>query len=620
MSRPGAVVRALLAAARRHARKTGRVARWEVSRTTGTVDRKTAALGAVALLLTVGVAAGGLFAGGVALDDDIYAVAVSPDSPYHDPVSDSTPLEAVPVGAPGADVYVDDRDPTDREATVSVADTRKGQAALGAFRSAVERHNTQLLLAEENQSAAFPVGVTLSYVERASERVGASDGAAGAGGDGGDGEADAGGAGPGGAGDGSGGSGPAAGDGSGDGLGVPDFGGVAGPLFGGQPTGSPAEISPPFPFSSLVLAFAFLVPMNFVIQAYGSTVLNERINRRGELLLVAPLSPGDIVAGKTLPYAAVALLATALIAAGVGGGPLSVAAVFPIALVFLASTFVGAMFARSFKELTFVTVTVSVTLTTYAFVPAIFATVTPIALISPLTIVVRDLQGEAVVLGEYLFSTGPFYLTAATLFAMGVGVYREEDMFTQRSVPLKFLDALAVRLHRPRDVALLSALSIPFVFVAELLGVALLFALPQAAAVVGLLVIVAVVEEIAKGVAIFAGFHQSRFERDLPTALKLGALSGAGFFLAEKATAIVQVVGLGSLPLGQAAFGTAGVGAEFGPALGLALLALPLLLHVVTAAVGAVGATRGWRAWTATLLVAMAIHFAYDLTVVSVLG
>ena len=600
-------------------RKVLRVARWEMSRATGTVDRKTAVLGAVALLLTVGVAAGGLFAGGVALDEDIYAVAVSPDSPYHGPVSDSTPLEAVPVGAPNADVYVDDRDPSDREATVSVADTRKGQAALGAFRSAVERHNARLLFAEENQSAAFPVGVTLSYVERASQRVGVADGTSGAGGsEAAGGDDDDAGAGDG-AGDGSGGSGTGDG-GAGSGLGVPDFGGAAGSLFGGQPTGSPAEISPPFPFSSLVLAFAFLVPMNFVIQAYGSTILNERINRRGELLLVAPLSPGDIVAGKTVPYAGVALAATTVIALAVGGGPLSVAAVFPIALVFLAATFVGAMFARSFKELTFVTVTVSVALTTYAFVPAIFATVTPVALISPLTLVVRDLQGEAVSIAEYLFSTGPFYLVAGTLFAMGVGVYREEDMFTQRSVPLKFLDALAVRLHRPRDVALLSALSIPFVFVAELLGIAVLFALPQAAAIVALLVAVAVVEEIAKGVVVFAGFHQSRFERDLPTALTLGALSGAGFFVAEKATAVVQVVGLGSLPLGQAAFGTSGVGGGLGPVAGLGLLALPLVLHVATAAIGAVGATRGRRAWAGTLLVAMGVHFAYDLTVVSALG
>ncbi|WP_284013733.1 ABC transporter permease subunit [Halobaculum litoreum] len=595
-----------------------------MSRTTGTVDRRTAVLGAVALLLTLGVVAGGLLAGGVALDEDIYAVAVSPDSPYHEPVAQSTPLEPVPVGAPGADVYVDDRDPSDREASVSVADTPKGEAALAAFRSAVERHNGRLLAAEANQSAAFPVGVTLSYVERASERVGASDGAVGAGAAG-----DAGG-GAGGSGDadtGAGGGDAAGGGGSGDGaLGVPDFGGAAGPLFGGQPTGSPAEIAPPFPFSSLVLAFAFLVPMNFVIQAYGSTILNERINRRGELLLVAPLSKTDIVAGKTLPYAGVALAATAVIAAGVsvasggGGGPLSVAAVFPIALVFLAATFVGAMFARSFKELTFVTVTVSVALTTYAFVPAIFATVTPVALISPLTLVVRDLQGEAVSIGEYLFSTGPFYLVAGTLFALGIGVYREEDMFTQRAVPLKFLDALAVRLHRPSDVALLAALSLPFVFVAELLALALLFALPQGAAIVGLLVVVAVVEEFAKGVAVFAGFHGSRFEADLPTALKLGALSGAGFFVAEKATGVVQIVGLGSLPLGEAAFATSGVGADIGVLGGLALLALPLVLHVVTAAVAAVGATRGIRSWLLTLAVAMAIHFAYDLTVVSALG
>ncbi|WP_277555504.1 PrsW family glutamic-type intramembrane protease [Halobaculum limi] len=596
-------------------RKLLRVARWEVSRTAGTLDRRTAVLGVVALLLTVGVAAGGVLGGGVALDEDIYTVAVDEESPYYDPVAASTPLEAVPAGAPGADVYVDDRDTSDREATVSVANSRKGQAALGAFRSAVERHNGRLLAAEQNQSAAFPVGVTLTYVERGVDQIGASDGSIGVGGGAGDGSAGGDDSSNGGAAGGDS-DGDAAGSGDGGALGVPDFGGVAGPLFGGQPTGSPAEISPPFPFSSLVLAFAFLVPMNFVIQAYGSTILNERVNRRGELLLVAPLSQTDIVAGKTLPYAAVAFAATTLIAVGVGGGVLSVAAVFPIALVFLAATFVGAMFARSFKELTFVTVTVSVTLTTYAFVPAIFATVTPVALISPLTLVVRDLQGEAVALGEYLFSTGPFYLTAGTLFAMGIGVYREEDMFTQRAVPLKFLDALAVRLHRPRDVAILAALSIPFVLVAELLAVALLFALPQATAIVGLLVVVAVVEEVAKGVGIYAGFHESRFERDLPTALKLGALAGAGFFVAEKGTAIVQVVGLGSLPLGEAAFATSGVG----PGFGLILLALPLALHVVTAAVAAVGATRGFRSWLATLTVAMAIHFVYDYTVVSTLG
>ncbi|WP_435129804.1 ABC transporter permease [Halobaculum sp. D14] len=592
-------------------RKLLRIARWEVSRTAGVLDRRTAVLGALALLLTVGVAVAGAAAGGVAFDRDIYEVAVSEDSPYHEPVASSTPLEAVPADAADADLYVADANVSDRQATVTHLQTAKGEAALAAFRSAVAAHNDRLMRQQDNQSAAFPVSVTLSYVTRGSDQIGASDGGSGT--DGGDGSSGDG------AGDGSGGDAGADGSGGGDAGGpmqVPDFGG--GPLFGGQSTGSPAEISPPFPFASLVLAFAFLVPMNFVIQAYGSTILNERVNRRGELLLVAPVSKLDIVAGKTLPYVAVSLVATAVIAAAVGGGVLSVAAVFPVALAFLAATFVGAMFARSFKELTFVTVTVSVFLTTYAFVPAIFTNVTPVALISPLTLVVRDLQagGAATSVGDYLFSTGPFYLTSATLFLLGTGVYREEDMFTQRAVPLKFLDALAVRLSRPRDVAVLAALSIPFVFVAELLAVAVLFALPQAAATVALLVVVAAVEEAAKGVGVYAGFHQSRFERDLPTALKLGALAGVGFFVAEKATAVVQLVGLGSLPLGQAAFAPSGVS----PAVGVALLAAPLLLHVVTAAVSAVGATRDRASWAVTLAVAAAIHFAYDFAVVMTLG
>ncbi|MUW15523.1 PrsW family intramembrane metalloprotease, partial [Halorubrum sp. CBA1125] len=196
---------------------------------------------------------------------------------------------------------------------------------------------------------------------------------------------------------------------------------IGGGVFGADTAGSPGSIAPPFPFVSLLLAFVFLVPMNFLVQAYGSSVLDERTNRRGEPLLVTPLSPVDIVAGKTLPYAGLAVLVTVAIAAAVGGGPLSVIAVLPIVATFLAATFVGAMFARSFKELTFVTVGVSVLLTTYAFVPAVFTNVTPVALVSPLTLVVFDLQGEAVSAGEVLFATTPMAVGAALLFGLGLG-------------------------------------------------------------------------------------------------------------------------------------------------------------------------------------------------------
>ena len=598
-------------------RKILRIARWEVATATGGIDRRTAAIGAVTLVLAGGVALAAATGAVGAPNEDLYQVGVNPDSPFHEPVATATATQPVAVDSDRAVVTIADENTSDRRAVISIQRTAKGRAALSTVRDAIERHNDRLMDAQPNQSAAFPVSVTLSYVTRAdAASLGGGDPAGDAGGTDGDGtNTDGTGDGTSGdAGDGT----SDAGDDTDDGLGVPSIGGGGGGLFGGQSTGSPAEISPPFPFGSLVLAFVFLVPMNFLIQAYGSSVLDERINRRGEPMLVAPLSRLDIVIGKTLPYLGVAVGVTTLIAVGVGGGPLSVAAVVPIALVFLGATFLGAMFARSFKELTFLTVTVSVFLTTYAFVPAIFTTITPVALISPLTLVVRDLQagGAATSVGEYLFSTGPFYLASGVLFLLGAGIYREEDMFTQRPVPAKLLDALNARLSGVGSVALLTGALVPFVFVVELLGIALLVALPQGVAVPALLVVVAVVEELAKSLHIYAGFQRRRFDRTLWTGVTLGVVSGVGFFLAEKATAIVQVVGLDRLPLGEAAFAPAiGTG---GPAILAALLA-PLVLHTLATTVAAVGATRGRRGYALGLGAAIVLHFVYDFAVVVVL-
>jgi ABC-type Na+ efflux pump permease subunit len=602
-------------------RAVARIARWEASRSAGVVDRRTAILGLVALLLAGAVGGAAMATGGVALDRDVYRIGVADDSPYHDVVEESPALAARPpdVGrlGRGTDVVVADR--------FYVADSQKARAALSTFRSAVRRHNLDEMRDERNESAAFPVVVTLQYVERVPDdavTAGAeSDGVATSD----DGDADPGAAGgTGGGGDGgfgaeSGGV-DAAGGGTGDDpLGVPGLGGVAGGLLGGGTSGSPADISPPFPFGALVLAFVFFIPMNFVIQPYGSSILNERINRRGELLLVAPVSPSAIVAGKTLPYLALLVGITTLVALAIGGGPASVAAVAPIATLYLAATFVGAMFARSFKELTFVTVSISVFLTSYAFVPAIFTNVTPIALISPLTLVVHDLQGTGVTAAQYLFATGPFYVASAVCFLLGVGVYREEDMFTQRPVPLKFLDALNSRIEGKGSVALLSALSIPFVFIAELLAIAVLFVLPVEVSVPLLLVAVAAVEEVAKSVHVYAGFRGPfAGQRGWKTALVLGALSGFGFFLGEKLTAIVQFVGLPDLTLGRAAFSTAGVAVT--PTVGLLLLLAPLALHATTTSIASLGATRNRAAYLAALVPAIAVHAAYNLAVVSALG
>jgi ABC-type Na+ efflux pump permease subunit len=229
---------------------------------------------------------------------------------------------------------------------------------------------------------------------------------------------------------------------------------------------------------------------------------------------------------------------------------------------------------------------------------------------------------------------------AALLFGLGLGVYREEDMFSQKPVTRKFLDALAVRLSPvPADaglltrdrfralarVAFLTACTIPFVFVAELLAVAVLFALPVTVSIPVLLVTIAFIEEVAKSVGLYAGFERGVFARTAETdgegalgvALAVGAASGTGFFLAEKATAVVQAVGLTDLFLGRAAFADV-AGLSGLPPLALAALFLaPLVLHVATTGVASLGASRGRTAYALALTLATLGHAAYNVGVVS---
>lgn len=612
--------------------KTLRVARWEVTQRAGNLDRRAILVGIVALIavMAIGLAVADR---GMRVDDGIYRIAVTEDSPYYDPAAVDPTFTVV---SPGEVAELPDT------AEIGIVNGRlvfenspKGRAALAEFRTTIEQYNDVKMAEEADQVAAFPVSVTMLYESQDSsvtiDLQSISDQDSGGSGDGSNGGSNGGGES----------SGPAPefdqslGDDSAQaGSTAGSSGGLSSLLGGSAPSGraanvgTPSDIAPPFPFGSLVLAFLFVVPMNFVVQAYASSILEERIGRRGELLLVAPLSRWTIISGKTLPYflgmVGVATLTAVLIGSGTATSipvivGISVASLVPVALTFLGCSFVAASFARSFKELTFLTVAISVSLTSYVFIPAIFTDVHPIAIISPLTLVVQGLQGTAVSPGDYVFSTLPFYLTSGLLFALGAGIYREEDLFTQRPVHLKAMDALGSGIHRRASAAKLSALSMPFVLAAELIVLAALFALPLGFSLPVLLLSIAFIEEVAKSVHVQAGFHLGRYRPTLATALTVGAFSGLGFFLGEKLVLVAQLVGLPDLQLGQAAFGPAiGAGPFGGLPLPLLLLA-PLILHVVTASISSIGASRGSSGYALGLLTATLVHAAYNLTVVSAL-
>ncbi|GGM27863.1 ABC transporter permease [Haloarcula argentinensis] len=623
-----------------------RVAKWEVTKNAGGVDKRTIVVMALSLVAMGAVAAIAVSGGaGAGMDDGIYRIGVGESSPYYGVAADDSTFD------------IREPDPAAIERRQqellyrgtqlqSVPRTAKERAALTELRDSTAQYNDRTLARDDNQTAAFPVSVTLVYEQQSGSSQldpRSGDGSDGSGSSAGGSDAsDGSGSSTGGSGDGSdtGGTGGSAASGGGDGGTAggsgANLGAIGARLTGDVQGGTPSDISPPFPFESLVLAFLYIVPMNFVIQAYGSSMLSERLNRRGELLLVTPASRGDIIGGKTLPYLAGAVGVAALITAALrfgniapAGSYVAVLAVVPLVVLFLSATFCGAMFARSFKELTFVTVTITVTLTSYAFVPAIFTDVTPIALISPLTLVVLDLTGQSVGLSSFVFSTVPPLLTGLVLFGLGAGLYREEDMFTQRPIPLKVLDALAGGINSRRSALKMSIVLLPLVIVAELGAIAFLFVLDsvslnvfgtnQSLGIVLVLGVIVVIEELAKSLHVYAGYEHARYERTLRSALGVGALSGLGFFIGEKGLLIARLSDLESLPIGEAALQGATLPAGLPLWVAGLLFLLPLALHTVTAAISSVGASRGRRAYVAALSAAIVIHFAYNFAVVSTL-
>jgi len=616
-----------------------RVAKWEVTKNAGGVDKRTIVVMALSLVAMGAVAAIAVSGGtGAGMDDGIYRIGVDESSPYYGVAADDQTFD------------IREPDPAAIERRQqellyrgtqlqSVPRTAKERAALAELRDSTAQYNDRTLARDDNQTAAFPVSVTLVYEQQSGSsqldpRGGdSSDGS---------GSADGSGTSTGGSGDGSdtSGTGGSATTGGGDGGTAggsgANLGAIGARLTGDVQGGTPSDISPPFPFESLVLAFLYIVPMNFVIQAYGSSMLSERLNRRGELLLVTPASRGDIIGGKTLPYFVGAVGVAALITAALrfgniapAGSYVAVLAVVPLVVLFLSATFCGAMFARSFKELTFVTVTITVTLTSYAFVPAIFTDVTPIALISPLTLVVLDLTGQSVGLSSFVFSVTPPLLTGLVLFGLGAGLYREEDMFTQRPIPLKVLDALAGGINSRRSALKMSIVLLPLVIVSELAAIAFLFVLDsvslnvfgtnQSLGIVLVLGVIVVIEELAKSLHVYAGYEHARYERTLRSALGIGALSGLGFFIGEKGLLIARLSDLESLPIGEAALQGATLPAGLPLWVAGLLFLLPLALHTLTAAISSVGASRGRRAYLGGLGLAIVIHFAYNFAVVSTL-
>lgn len=371
-----------------------------------------------------------------------------------------------------------------------------------------------------------------------------------------------------------------------------------------QELATPSHFNPPVPFRSVVMSFLFIFPIFFIAQLYSSSIMEERVKRKGELLLASPVRPYEIVIGKLIPYLLIILVLMVAIIVNIGGNAWMLLVLFPVSLMFLSTAFLGAIIARSFKELTFVLIFLSVFLSGYIFFPAMFANIHAISIISPMTLVVRLLEGEAFSTGEYVFSTAPFYLVSLLVFMFGIFIYREEDLFTQKGIKSKLIDSIQVFTELvPAPLFFLSIALLPIVYSIQLMLIVLMFNIPVKMGIVIFILMAAFIEEIVKSAGIYTVFSRKISLLTTRNAFTAGILSGVGFFVGEKVLLLLVISGI--------------AGSVFGSVMGIGLLIFPLLLHVTSTITASLGMRYlGTGNYLFSVLLATIIHSCYNLYLV----
>jgi ABC-type Na+ efflux pump permease subunit len=368
---------------------------------------------------------------------------------------------------------------------------------------------------------------------------------------------------------------------------------------------TPSQLSPPLPFDSIVLIFVFVFPLYFTSQFFMMSIMNERIERKGEVLLSTPVKTSSLILGKALPYFIGMVAICSGLTLYIKAPPLILLPLIPIIFFFLANALLIGMLSRSFKELSFISIFFSTVATSYIFFPSIFANVHVISLISPLTLIVLTLQGTAWTITDYLYSTSLFWLTGAVLFTIAVKNFKEERLFSEKNLVTRLREFLSEILsvnHPFLSLFLIAGFSIPFVFMVQLMCLTLFFNLPMPYSLVLLLLFAALIEEIAKAVGIYTLYVRDPSFLSGKNLLIACAATATGFLVGEKLLLFVTLSQITESVFGSILF------------LSLGVLWMPLLLHFAGILIVACCLKWGGRRWFAPGLgIAMVVHSLYNL-------
>jgi len=368
---------------------------------------------------------------------------------------------------------------------------------------------------------------------------------------------------------------------------------------------TPAQLSPPLPFDSIILIFVFIFPLYFTSQFFMMSIMNERIERSGETLLSTPVKSWVIILGKGLPYFLMMLVIAVILTVFIDASLMILLPVLPVILFFLSSALIIGMISRSFKELSFISIFFSTIATSYIFFPSIFANIHVVSLISPLTLIIYEIQGDGFTLFDYIYSTSLFFLTSAVIFYLAAKNFNEERLFNHHKLMprmMEFIESVISKKWTKLSLFGISICTIPFVFMAQLMLLVLLFNFPMPYSIILLLFFAAFIEEFAKSIGIYT-LISKRPDYLTWKNVVLGSVAiAAGFLFGEKLLLFATLAEISDSIFGAVLFAS------------LQVLWLPLSLHFIgiltTASILKAG---GRKFYLPALIISTVVHSLYNL-------
>ncbi len=368
----------------------------------------------------------------------------------------------------------------------------------------------------------------------------------------------------------------------------------------------PSLTPPPAPFTQVLVALLYIMPITFISIFFTSSFMDEKMNRRLTILLSAPVTPFQIIFGKMLPYAIFALASTVLIAALTKTNILLALAIFaPTTLFIFAIYLMVPLFYRTFKDTTFIAMLVTTLTTAYLVFPAMFTNVNDLAYISPLALAVKMYRNEPFGWREYLFPSLPMAAIFGLAMFAGTRLLNEEFLMGYKPLTRKLSDAIYLMMAHSKPyiaVPLWSLITIPAVYMTQIVFLAFATNLPVGLILGFTLFASALIEEVVKTVGIVA-LAEHGVIKTWREIIGLSFLSALGFLIGEKLLLLVSISMVSQAPVSGALFGA-----------GL-LLFIPLIAHFVFSTIITVLRTKLRFPYWLALGIGTIVHFIYNVYV-----